>query len=96
MSFGDNNTRSCVTNCTGGKFGDPVSRNCLTQCPNQITTGNSNYYADISTGQYICVIICPIVPRLFGHNTTNMCVSECPAPLYGQQTGNRSCLAICP
>jgi hypothetical protein len=74
MTFGDNETRSCVTNCSNGKYGDPVSRNCLTQCPSQTITGLSNYYADISTGQYICVVICPRLPRLFGVNSTNMCV----------------------
>jgi hypothetical protein len=79
-----------------GKFGDPTSRNCVTQCPNASTTGTSNYYSDISTGQYICVVICPVLPRLFGYNTTNNCVEECPAPLYGDQTGNRTCVGTCP
>ncbi len=70
MTFGDNNTRSCISNCTLGKFGDPNSRNCVTQCPN----ATERFYGDISTEQYICVAICPIVPRLFGSNTTNLCV----------------------
>lgn len=68
----------------------------MTQCPNDTTTLTSTYYADVSTGQYICVVICPVLPRLFGLNMTNKCVSECPQPLYGDQTGNRTCLAVCP
>ena len=96
MTFGDNNTRSCQSNCTLGKYGDPTTRFCVTQCPNSVATGNSMYYADTSTGQYICVVICPVLPRLFGQNTTNMCVVECPQPLYGDQTGNRSCVGTCP
>ena len=96
MTFGDNNTRACSSNCSIGKFGDPTSRNCVTQCPNATTTGTSNYYSDISTGQYICVVICPSLPALFGYNATNTCVSTCTAPLYGDQTGNRTCVSYCP
>jgi hypothetical protein len=96
MTFGDNVTRSCLSNCTNGTFGDPVSRSCLTQCQNVSVTGTSTYYSDISTGQYLCVVVCPILPALFGLNATNTCVSQCPAPLYGDQTGNRTCLAVCP
>jgi hypothetical protein len=96
MTFGDNNTRSCVSNCSLGKYGDPTSRNCVTQCPNVTTTATSTFYADTSTGQYICVVICPSLPRLFGLNSTNMCVSQCPQPNYGDQTGNRTCVPTCP
>lgn len=74
MTFGDNNTRSCLSNCTLGTFGDPESRSCITQCRNLSSTGTSTYYSDISTGQHICVVICPILPALFGLNTTNTCV----------------------
>lgn len=79
-----------------GKFGDPTSRNCVTQCPNVSTTLTSTYYSDVSTGVFVCVVICPIKPALFGLNATNTCVDTCPAPLYGDQTGNRTCLAVCP
>jgi hypothetical protein len=96
LTFGDNNTRSCVTNCSLGKFGDPTSRNCVTQCPSFATTGTSTFYGDTSTGQYICVTICPILPALFGRDDTNRCVATCPSPLYGDQTANRTCLATCP
>ena len=74
MTFGDNSSRACVANCSNDKFGDPTSRNCVTQCPNDTTTLTSTYYSDISTGQYICVVICPVLPRLFGYNATNKCV----------------------
>lgn len=96
ITFGDNNTRSCLSNCTLGTFGDPTSRNCVTQCPNASTTGTSTYYSDITTGVYLCVVICPIKPSQFGLNSTNTCVDTCPATLYGDQTGNRTCLAVCP
>ena len=92
MTYGDSNTRSCVTNCSLGKFGDPVSRNCVTQCPN----ATIKYWSDKSTGQYICVPVCPILPRLFGQNDTNTCVDQCAPPLYGDQTGERSCIPVCP
>lgn len=96
MTFGDNVTRSCVSNCSNGTFGDPVSRSCLAQCQSFTATGTSTYYSDKSTGIYLCVTICPVLPALFGYNNTNTCVSECPQPLYGDQTGNRSCVATCP
>lgn len=96
MTFADNVTRSCVTNCSNGTYGDPVSRNCLAQCPTLAATGTSNYYSDNSTGQFICVIVCPSLPSTFGLNTTNQCVSQCPYPLYGDQTNNRTCVAVCP
>ena len=66
MTFGDNTTRSCVSFCSNNEWGDPTSRNCETQCPNVSTTGTSRYYGDLSTGQYICVVICPEAPVLFG------------------------------
>lgn len=96
ITYGDNNTRSCVSNCSLGKFGDPTTRNCVTQCPNITTTGTSTYYADTSTGQFICVVTCPILPSLFGRNDTNRCVLECPIPTYGDQTTNRTCVTRCP
>jgi len=96
MTFGDNTTRSCLNNCSNGQFGDPTSRNCVALCPNATTTGTSTYYGDISTGQYICVVICPSNPILFGLNQTNLCVSTCPIPYYGDQTGNRTCVPYCP
>ena len=63
MTFGDNNTRSCVSFCDSDEWGDPTSRNCVSQCPDP---GTSRYYGDNSTGQRLCVIICPETPRLFG------------------------------
>jgi hypothetical protein len=66
LTFGDNTTRSCVSFCSNSWWGDPTSRNCVSQCPNVTTTNTSNYYGDNSTGQYICVVICPNLPRLFG------------------------------
>ena len=96
MTFGDNTTRSCVSNCSNGKFGHPLDRNCLTQCPSQAITTTEHYYGDKSTGINLCVTVCPSTPRLFGDNDTNLCVAQCPAPYYGDQTGKRSCLAQCP
>jgi hypothetical protein len=85
-----------VSNCSIGTFGDSTSRNCVAQCPNVSTTGTSTFYGDTSTGQYVCVAICPILPALFGRNDTNRCVTTCPIPNYGDQTGNRSCVPTCP
>lgn len=96
MTFGDTFTRSCVSFCSNSYWGDPTSRNCIAQCYNVSTTGTSRYYGDSSTGQYICVVICPSLPRLFGQNDTNLCVPTCPALTYGDQTGNRSCVPQCP
>lgn len=59
MTFGDNNTRSCVSFCDSDEWGDPVTRNCLSQCLNVSDTGTSRYYGDNSTGQRLCVVICP-------------------------------------
>lgn len=96
MTFGDTPTRSCVSFCSNNYWGDPTSRNCVAQCPNVSTTGTSRYYGDSSTGQYLCVVICPTTPRLFGQNDTNLCVPQCPLLTYGDQTGNRSCVPQCP
>ena len=68
----------------------------MTQCLNVTQTGISTYYGDVSTGQYRCVVVCPILPRLFGENSTNKCVGTCPALSYGDQTGNRTCVPQCP
>jgi hypothetical protein len=59
LTFGDNSTRQCSSNCSNGKYGDPTSRNCVTQCPNNIQTGTSTYYGDKSTGINLCITICP-------------------------------------
>ena len=96
MTFGDNSTRKCVSFCSNNEWGDPFSRNCVAQCPNVTDTGISTSYGDSTTGQYLCVVICPTLPRLFGDNATNLCVSECPALTFGDQTGNRSCVPQCP
>ena len=32
----------------------------------------------------------------FGNPLTNLCVDECPAPYYGDPTGNRLCVIDCP
>lgn len=96
LTFGDNSTRSCLSNCSNNEFGDPTSRNCVTQCPGLIVTGTEHYYGDLSTGINLCVTVCPAMPRLFGNNGTNLCVAECPVPHYGDQTGKRSCLEQCP
>ena len=66
MTFGDNTTRKCLAYCSGLEWGDPTSRNCVDQCPNVTTTGTSRYFGDNSTGQPLCVVTCPQVPRLFG------------------------------
>ena len=96
MTFGDNTTRTCLSNCTNNQFGDPNSRNCVIQCPKLAVTGTEHYYGDKSTGINLCITICPSMPRLFGDNTTNLCVSQCPPPLYGDQQGKRSCVPGCP
>lgn len=75
MTFGDTATRRCVSFCSNSYWGHPTSRNCVSQCPNVTTTGTSRYFGDDSTGQYLCVVICPALPRLFGRNDTNRCVS---------------------
>ena len=56
----------------------------------------TRFYGDTTQGAPICVIECPESPRLFGENMTNKCVSECPDNTYGDQTGNRSCVDLCP
>lgn len=54
------------------------------------------FYGDSSTGRPACVISCSALPRQFGRNDTNLCVKECPDFQYGDQTGNRSCVPVCP
>jgi Na+-translocating ferredoxin:NAD+ oxidoreductase RNF subunit RnfB len=69
MTFGDNTTRDCLSNCTNDEFGDPTSRSCLTQCPDDGDQSGSiteNYYGDKSTGVNLCVAVCPSTPVLFG------------------------------
>lgn len=39
ITFGDNITRSCLSNCSNNTFGDPTSHNCVTQCPKLAVTG---------------------------------------------------------
>ena len=96
MTFGDSNNRYCVSFCSDGEFGDPTSRNCVDQCPKQADTGTEHYYGDTSTGQYICVTVCPEEPRLFGQNSSNLCVDECAGSSWGDQTGKRTCVPVCP
>lgn len=96
VTYGENDTRRCVAKCRTlptVQYADPVSRTCLSQCQNLTT----RWYGDTTTGAPICVISCPSTPRLFGLNTTNLCVSECPSPWYGDQstTANRSCVLGC-
>ena len=59
MTFGDNATRSCVSFCSNAEWGDPTTRNCEDQCPDTLTPETTRYYGDNSTGQYLCVLICP-------------------------------------
>jgi len=54
------------------------------------------FYGDDSTMRPACVIACPKVPRLFGENGTHLCKAECPDHQYGDQTGNRTCVSMCP
>jgi len=73
MTFGDTSTRSCRSNCTNNEYGDPTTKNCVVQCP-KAPPAVEHYYGDIATGINLCVTICPSMPRLFGHNITNLCV----------------------
>lgn len=88
------------------EWADNITRTCIPQCLNYSSATlntsapwngiDTRYYGDLSTNSPICVIECPRVPRLFGENSTNKCVEECPDNQYGDQTGNRSCVSFCP
>lgn len=54
------------------------------------------FYGDDSTNRPQCIIACPTLPRLFGRNDTHLCVSLCTSGQYGDQTGNRTCVSVCP
>jgi hypothetical protein len=82
VSFADNITRSCIPDCY-----------LYYNATNNVTT---RFYGDVSKTRPVCVIACPSVPRLFGRNDTFRCVAECPDYQYGDQTGNRSCVPVCP
>lgn len=95
MTFGENDTRTCTASCRQSptvQYADPVSQTCVDQCQSLAT----RWYGDLSTGSPKCVIICPTVPRTFGENSTNLCVTLCPLGTFGDQTANRSCLTNCP
>jgi hypothetical protein len=53
------------------------------------------FYGDISTNIPSCVIKCPISPRQFGNNVTNLCEVLCPLGTFGDSNNNRSCAADC-
>lgn len=82
VSFADNITRSCIPDCY--------------QYYNATSNLTTMFYGDVSKTRPACVVACPIVPRLFGRNDTYRCVAECPNYQYGDQTGNRSCVPVCP
>lgn len=41
----------------------------------------------------LCVFVCQ--NNEFGYPLSNLCVANCPAPYYGDPTGNRSCVLEC-
>lgn len=103
LYFGENITRTCLPACplstTYVSFADNITRACIPQCYNFTNSSTSvftRFYGDTSTNRPMCVISCPVAPRQFGENVTNLCIAECPDHQYGDQTGNRSCVPVCP
>jgi hypothetical protein len=105
LYFGENITRLCQPSCPLSSsyvsFADNITRTCIPVCfqyyNNSIGQNlTTMFYGDTSTGRPACLIACPVLPRQFGRNDTNLCVVECPDYQYGDQTGNRSCVPVCP
>jgi hypothetical protein len=93
-----NVNRTCTTSCSKNgslqSYGLNETRQCVLVCPDY-------QFADISTGIPLCKSGCPANPNssltgLFGNVLDNICETKCPAPYYGDQTGNRTCLLLCP
>jgi hypothetical protein len=71
LLYGDNNTRTCVADCTYPgvtQWADNVTRTCVPQCLLIIFSVSltTRYYGDLTTGAPICVISCTTSPRMFG------------------------------
>ena len=103
-TFGENNTRQCVENCTfWGTFADNSTTFCVDICPQDSFAENNSMrclaqcppgtYADNSTWR--CVSICPENPALYGDTTTQVCVINCPNSLFGDDS-SRVCVGVCP
>lgn len=93
-----NPARICTTACFGNStlqsYGLNETRTCVLVCPD-------DQFSDISSGIPLCNYGCPVNPvntstGLFGNVLNNTCLTECPSPYYGDQTGNRTCVRKCP
>ena len=79
----------CITYCPAGYWGDPSTALCKTDCTNAAFD-----YKDSSSGQRLCVNICP-APNYFA-NADDLCVQTCPSPNFGDPLdANRKCVATC-
>ena len=103
LYFGENGTRTCQVACPLNtsyvSFADNITRNCILQCYRFTNASGGHetiFFGDTSTERPVCVIACPLSPRLFGENLTNLCVAECPDLQFGDLAGNRTCVPICP
>jgi hypothetical protein len=87
-------TNSCLLNSTLISYALNSTRQCVLYCPDY-------QFGDVSTGIPICAFGCPAnatpsTAGLFGNVKNNLCEQTCPAPYYGDQTGNRTCVLLCP
>lgn len=91
--FGDNNTHSCVKNCTLDnnviQWGHTPSKTCVAQCYGS--------WGDNTNGLFLCVTVCPALPMRWSYDPPNLCVGVCPASdnLWGEDY-TRTCTNICP
>lgn len=83
--------RICTTSCTysvGGtkSYGYNATRKCVSVCPD-------TQFGQVISTIPLCVFICE--NSQFGNPDINICVDHCPAPYYGDPTGNRTCVLEC-
>lgn len=90
-TWGDPDTRKCLTTCPVGTFYQAygLTRLCVSRC-------YANYYADLDR---ICVTAqnCPQSPIMYyGDDLSNKCVQECPynSSTFGENS-TQKCVFFC-
>jgi hypothetical protein len=86
LSFADETTNLCVSDCPYGYFADESTLRCVEKCPEGKFGNNITNY---------CVDTCPSTPKYFGDPISRDCVLDCPEGLFADVDHNRQCDAKC-
>lgn len=93
-SFGNNNTRTCVTKCQDtDSFAEvqTVNRICVARCLPAVPIIYANNQTKICGVSWNCPL------NYYGENNTQLCVNSCPAGSFAYQTlVDKICIDQCP